>query len=81
MIARCYNPKHPKFRYYGGRGITICDEWRYDFAAFVAYIGPKPSRHYSIDRYPDNNGNYEPGNVRWATQKEQVANSRRMHNG
>ena len=76
MIQRCHNPSRPKFRYYGGRGISVCAEWRDSFAAFLAYIGPRPSPRHSVDRFPDNDGNYEPGNVRWATQKEQVANSR-----
>ena len=76
MIQRCHNPDHPKFRYWGGRGISVCAEWRESFAAFLAYVGPRPSPRHSIDRFPDNSGDYEPGNVRWATQKEQVANSR-----
>jgi hypothetical protein len=76
MVQRCHNPDHPKFHYYGGRGISVCSVWRESFPAFLAHIGPRPSPGHSIDRFPDNNGNYEPGNVRWATQKEQVANSR-----
>jgi hypothetical protein len=76
MIQRCHNSDHPKFLYYGGRGISVCSAWRESFPAFLAHIGPRPSPRHSIDRFPDNNGNYEPGNVRWATQKEQIANSR-----
>ena len=76
MIQRCHNPNHPKFHYWGGRGIIVCHEWRNSFSAFLAHIGPRPSSGLSIDRFPDNDGNYEPGNVRWANQKDQVANSR-----
>ncbi len=74
---RCYNPHNPVFRHYGGRGIVICDQWRDSFKVFFADVGPRPSARHSIDRFPDNNGNYEPGNVRWATQKDQLRNSRK----
>jgi len=77
MLKRCYNPKTIGYKYWGGRGISVCDAWRNDFGAFYRDMGPKPSPKHSLDRYPDNSGNYEPGNVRWATQKEQVANSKR----
>lgn len=72
---RCSNPSNPAFNRYGGRGITICAEWRDDFAAFLAYVGPRPSPDMSIDRI-DNERGYEPGNVRWATASEQVKNRR-----
>jgi len=71
---RCFNPRHAAYRYYGGRGITMCEEWRSSFEAFLAHIGPCPPG-LTLDRI-DNNGNYEPGNVRWATWKQQVANRR-----
>jgi hypothetical protein len=67
--SRCFNPNDPKYPQYGGRGITMCPEWVSDFAAFYAYVGPAPSGH-TIDRI-DVNGNYEPGNVRWATSAQQ----------
>lgn len=76
MKQRCYNPATANFMDYGGRGITICDEWVNDFEAFMAYVGPRPSPRHSIDRYPNNDGNYEPGNVRWATQSQQARNRR-----
>lgn len=78
IIQRCHNTKHPKYRFYGGRGIAVCDAWRgRDGAdAFAAHIGPRPSPAHSVDRI-DNTGDYEPGNVRWATQQEQMNNTRR----
>lgn len=72
--SRCLTPTHPEFKNYGAKGVSICDEWRDDFVAFFDYVGPRPSPLHSIDRYPNRNGNYEPGNVRWATKKEQTHN-------
>ena len=77
MIARCTDPKGKSWKNYGGRGITVCERWRKSFKAFLAHVGKRPTPQHSIDRYPNNDGNYEPGNVRWATMSEQHLNSRR----
>lgn len=75
MINRCTNRKYKKWAYYGGRGITVCEEWRASFSAFLDHIGPKPMASYTVERIR-NDGNYEPGNVRWATRSEQNRNKR-----
>lgn len=77
MKSRCFNPNTEQYGYYGGRGITVCERWL-AFENFYADMGPRPEpkSEYSIDRYPDMNGNYEPGNCRWATFPEQMANRR-----
>jgi hypothetical protein len=75
MIARCTNPNDPGWKNYGGRGIRVCERWRNSFENFLADMGLKPSPGLSIERV-ENDGNYEPGNCRWATRKEQRANQR-----
>jgi hypothetical protein len=80
MKQRCLSPGHPKYRLWGGRGITVCERWRNSFAAFLADMGDRPSPHHSIDRI-DDDGHYEPGNVRWATASEQRRNRRGKDNG
>jgi len=74
MIARCENPNHEAYDQYGGRGIVIYKQWRDDFRAFLADMGERPVG-MTLDR-EDPNGNYEPGNCRWATPKQQRANQR-----
>jgi hypothetical protein len=89
IVQRTTNPRNKAFPLYGGRGITLYPPWLHDPAAFIAYIeqvlGERPSAYHSLDR-KDNNGNYEPGNLRWATSSEQARNRRdnvsiRWHDG
>ena len=70
MLARCYNPNNARFYRYGGRGISVCAQWL-KFESFIADMGLKPSANLSIDRI-DNDGNYEPKNVRWGTLEQQL---------
>lgn len=72
---RCSNPKRKDFKYYGGRGIRVCERWD-DFKMFVADVGPRPTPDHEIDRI-DSNGNYEPLNCKWSTRFEQLQHTRR----
>lgn len=82
MRARCTNPKHERFPDYGGRGVRVCPEWDASFQVFYDYVSKLPhfgEPGYTLDRI-DNDGNYEPGNVRWATALTQAHNKRNSRN-
>lgn len=79
MKNRCLNPQNSRFDRYGGRGIRVAAQWLTSYEQFLADVGRRPSRNHSLDRFPDNDGNYEPGNVRWATGSQQVRNSTKAH--
>ncbi len=74
--TRTTNPNCNEWHNYGGRGVRMCAEWSASFESFLAHVGPAPSADHSIDRFPNKDGNYEPGNVRWATDLEQNQNRR-----
>jgi hypothetical protein len=75
MLKRCFNPADPAFHNYGGRGITVCARWL-SLENFAKDMGPRPTPEHSVDRI-NNDGDYEPGNCRWATRAQQSKNSRR----
>ena len=77
MLARCLNPKHVSYRYYGAKGVMVCPRWRRSFKDFLADMGTR-KRGTSIDRI-DPHGDYEPGNCRWASPRQQQQNRRANH--
>jgi hypothetical protein len=77
MKARCYNHKNPDYPNYGGRGIIVCEKWLNSYDNFLKDMGQRPEG-YTLDRI-ETNGNYEPGNCRWATWSVQRLNQRRNH--
>lgn len=75
---RCSDPTWHNYAHYGGRGIKVCEKWSASFEAFLGDVGLRPSPLHSLDRYPDNDGDYAPGNVRWGTKAQQSQNSRNV---
>lgn len=75
MRKRCYNEERSDYKYYGGRGIKMCPEWRFSFTNFYRDMGKRPSPDHSLDRI-DVDGNYSKENCRWATKQEQDRNKR-----
>ena len=78
MKDRCFNSKQKDYHRYGGRGIKVCKRWLNSFENFLADVGPRPLGT-TLDRFPNRNGDYEPGNVRWATRLEQSRNRDCLH--
>lgn len=77
MVSRCCNPNDAHFSRYGGRAIRVCKRWRNSFQNFLSDLGERPEGR-SLDRYPNPDGDYEPGNVRWATRRQQARNKSKL---
>ena len=75
MIDRCTNSEAHNYRWYGATGVRVCERWLNSFENFLADVGERPEGT-TLDRFPNQNGNYEPGNTRWATKIEQSNNAR-----
>lgn len=75
MIQRCTNPRSTNYKYWGGRGVIVCERWRHSFENFLEDMGERPSKNHSLDR-KENDGNYEPSNCKWSTRHEQRINQR-----
>lgn len=79
MMNRCYNLNNKRYHNYGGRGVKVCERWLNSIDDFLLDVGLAPSPKHTLDRYPNKYGNYEPGNFRWATMKEQQNNRTNNH--
>lgn len=76
---RCYNPNNSDYKHWGGKGVKVCERWNESFENFLSDMGLAPTPKHTIDRFPNNEGDYEPGNCRWATMKEQQGNRTNNH--
>lgn len=78
MRRRCYDPKNKRYPDYGERGIIVCPRWLGEngFINFISDMGRRPTKRHTVDRHPNNDGNYEPGNCRWGTKRQQARNRR-----
>jgi hypothetical protein len=77
MIQRCTNPNVRCYRFYGARGVKVCQRWLASYDAFLNDMGRAPSPSMTLDRWPDPSGDYRPGNVRWASWEQQRQNRRK----
>lgn len=79
MKQRCYNPHHISYPFYGARGVKVCKRWLNSFENFLADMGPRPEG-FTLDRHPNEDGNYEPNNCRWVDRSENSAKAGRRNN-